>query len=80
MMNPMPVIKRFSNCRIRINARDHPPPHFHVLLNDEREAWVRIDTLAVIYGKVAAREIAQALTWAKSHRAMLSAKFEELQR
>ena len=79
-MEFMPVIKRFSNCRIRINARDHPPPHFHVLLNDEREAWVRIDTVEIIHGKVAPREITEALNWAKENRETLAAKFEELQR
>lgn len=36
----MPVVERFPQCRVRINAKDHPPPHFHVLLNDGREAWV----------------------------------------
>lgn len=76
----MPVIQRFPNCRIRINAKDHAPPHFHVLLDDAREAWVRIDTVEIIYGKVAPREIAQALAWAREHRALLVAKFEELQR
>lgn len=75
----MPVIKRFANCLIRINAKDHPPPHFHVVLNDQREAWVRIDTVKIIYGKVVAREISLALNWAKENREALAAKFEELQ-
>ncbi len=39
----MPVIERFPNCRVRINANDHPPPHFHVLMNDGREAWIAAD-------------------------------------
>jgi hypothetical protein len=38
----MPVVVRFPHCRVRINAKDHPPPHFHVLLNDGREEWVTI--------------------------------------
>ena len=75
----MPVIKRFASCRLRINAKDHPPPHFHVLLNDEREAWVRIDTLVIIHGRVASREIADALDWARENREMLAEKFKELQ-
>ncbi len=75
----MPVIKRFASCLIRINVKDHSPPHFHVVLNDQREAWVRIDTVKIIYGKVAAREIAEALNWAKENREALAAKFEELQ-
>jgi hypothetical protein len=55
---PMPVIQRFASCRVAINARDHAPPHFHVLLNDGREAWVAIATLEILHGKVALREIA----------------------
>jgi len=75
----MPVIQRFAQCRIRINAQDHPPPHFHVLMNDGREAWVTIADLEIVHGKVAVREIADVLAWAKSNRATLAAKFEELQ-
>lgn len=33
----------------------------------------------IIYGKLTRREIAEVLDWAKSKRAFLSAKFEELQ-
>jgi hypothetical protein len=44
----MPVVTRFPDCRIRINAKDHPPPHFHVLLNDGREAWVTITELKIV--------------------------------
>jgi len=36
----MPVIQRFSNCRVRINPKDYLPPHFHVQLNDGRQAWL----------------------------------------
>lgn len=76
----MPVIERFPQCRVRINAKDHPPPHFHVLLNDGREAWVTIAELKIVHGKVAAREIADVLAWASANRAMLATTFEELQR
>jgi hypothetical protein len=76
----MPVVARFSHCRVRVNARDHPPPHFHVLLNDGREAWVTIAELKIVHGKVVAREIADVLAWAEGNRAMLAATFKELQR
>ena len=75
----MPVIERFPNCRVRINANDHPPPHFHVLMNDGREAWVTIADLQIVYGKVAAREISGVLSWATTNRKMLATKFKELQ-
>ena len=76
----MPVIARFAHCRVRVNAKDHPPPHVHVLLNDGREAWVTIAELKIVHGKVAVREIADVLAWAGNNRAMLATTFEELQR
>ena len=75
----MPVIQRFASCVVRINIRDHAPPHFHIIMNDDRQVWVRIDTTEIIHGKVASREIADVLAWARAHRDMLAAKFEELQ-
>lgn len=75
----MPVIQRFPNCRVAINPRDHAPPHFHVVLNDGREAWVAIATMEILHGKVAAREITDVLAWARTNQAMLAQKFEELQ-
>ncbi|MDP2371788.1 DUF4160 domain-containing protein [Rhodoferax sp.] len=80
MMVGMPVVQRFANCLVRINPRDHAPPHFHIVMNDGREAWVRIDTVEIIHGKVAVREVAAVLEWAASNREYLAAKFEELQR
>jgi hypothetical protein len=76
----MPVIERFANCRVKINPWDHPPPHFHVLMNDGREAWVTIAEQKIVYGKVVAREIAEVLAWAAKNRTKLAAKFKELQR
>jgi hypothetical protein len=76
----MPVIQRFAHCRIRINLKDHPPPHFDVELNDGRDAWVAINPVEIIHGRVAAREIAEALAWAKERQAWLAQTFEELQR
>ena len=57
----MLVIKRFHNCLLHINFKDRVPPHFHEVMNDGREVWVKIDTLDVIHGKIAQREIAEAL-------------------
>jgi hypothetical protein len=75
----MPVIKRFNNCVLRINFKDHAPPHFHIVMNDGREVWVKIDTLEIIHGKIAQREITEAMTWAATQCVFLLAKFEELQ-
>ena len=57
----MPVVQRFANCRVRINPKDHPPPYFHVQLNDGREAWVSIDPIEIIHRHVATRETAAVL-------------------
>jgi hypothetical protein len=46
----MPIIKRFAHCVVRINPKDHAPPHFHVVMNDTREAWVKIDTVEILHG------------------------------
>ena len=75
----MPVIKRFHNCLLRINFKDHSPPHFHLVMNDGREVWVRIDTLEIIHGKIAQREIAEAMAWAATKHTFLLARFEEWQ-
>lgn len=48
-------------------------------MNDGREAWIAIATLKILHGKIAVREIADVLTWAKCNQAMLADKFEELQ-
>lgn len=73
----MPIIQRFASCVIRINLRDHLPPHFHVVMNDGREVLVRIDTLTILRGNVPARELTEALTWAGQNRLLLMTKFEE---
>ena len=76
----MPVIKRFSQCRVLINSKDHAPPHFHVLMRDGREAWVSISGLEILHGKVPRRELSEVLRWAEDNLPMLLAKFEELQK
>ena len=76
----MTVIQRFAQYRVIINPKDHNPPHFHILLNDGREVWVAIATLEIIHGKVAVREIADVLIWARANQEMLTRKFEELQK
>jgi hypothetical protein len=75
----MPVVKRFSSCQIRINFKDHPPPHFHIIMNDGREVWVTISGQEIIHGKVDKREVDEVLLWAKEHQQLLADKFEELQ-
>lgn len=75
----MPCIKRFPQCRVVIHIRDHNPPHFHMQMNDGREAWVRIENLEIIQGKVSPGEIPGVLNWAGKNLQYLQDKFQELQ-
>jgi len=59
-------------------AGDHLPPHFHIRLQDGREALVEIASLSVLYGRIAHRQLAEALAWAAENQAHLRAKWEEL--
>ena len=61
-------------------AADHNPPHFHVLANDGTEAWVDLASLEVIYGAVRPAVLREALAWAGANRAVLGAKWKELNR
>jgi len=39
-------------------AGDHLPPHFHIRLQDGREALVEIASLSMLYGRIARRQLA----------------------
>ena len=45
----MPEICRFYGISIRINFRDHNPPHFHALYG-EHEAVIKINSISVVKG------------------------------
>ena len=64
----MPTLQRFPDCRVLMYLGDHPPPHVHVVLRDGRDAIVEIESMAVI-GKLAVREIRDALDWISAHKA-----------
>ena len=55
---------------------DHPPPHVHVVLSDGRDCIAEIGSLVAI-GKLAGREIRDALNWIRNEQAFL---LNELQR
>ena len=69
----MPTLARLSHSTITMYAADHLPPHFHVRMNDGREALVEIATLAVLRGSAAKRELAEALAWAAANKGQLEA-------
>lgn len=74
----MPIIHRLPSCTITMYPADHAPPHFHVRMRDGREALVVIETLTVLSGSIRPRELAEALGWAGSNKALLAAKWKEL--
>lgn len=72
----MPILQRFDNTRVLMYLDDHPPPHVHVKLKDGRDCTVDLDNF-VIKGRVAEREIREALSWIETNRDFL---FDEWQR
>lgn len=76
--SPMPTITRLPNATITMYAGDHLPPHFHVRMNDGREALVVIETFAIISSSLKPRELAPALEWAAANKQTLTAKWQEL--
>jgi hypothetical protein len=74
----MPTVARLANCTLNMYAGDHLPPHFHVRLGDGREALVEIGSLGVLRGSITKRELATVMAWAAANRAVLVAKWKEL--
>ncbi|MDO5609464.1 MAG: DUF4160 domain-containing protein [Pseudomonadota bacterium] len=74
----MPTIKRLPDCTLYMYAGDHAPPHFHVELNDGREALIAIATLTVLKGNIPARELKTAMAWAVDNQAHLHTTWKVL--
>jgi hypothetical protein len=73
----MVTIHRGSNWKIALYARDHGIPHFHIEGPDFR-CSMSIATLNVIIGGAPARVLGEARMWARKNRALLMAKWMEL--
>jgi hypothetical protein len=65
IFDAMATLQRFDSCRVMMYLDDHPPPHVHVKLRDGRDCTVDLGNLG-IKGRVAEREIREALGWIKS--------------
>ncbi|MBM3746218.1 MAG: DUF4160 domain-containing protein [Acidobacteria bacterium] len=63
----MPTISRFFGIVIRMYHREHAPPHFHVIYQDQWAA-VAIESLAIIEGRLSRRAAGLVLDWAELHR------------
>lgn len=66
----MPTLHILPNCCILMFFGDHPPPHVHIKHADGRDCIVEIKSLKII-GKVAAREIKDAIFWIEFERVFL---------
>lgn len=66
----MPTISVFYGIFIRMYAKDHVPPHFHVVYA-EHEAQVRIDTGDVMEGRLPRNAARLVREWTELRRAAL---------
>lgn len=76
----MPTLVRLAKSTVALYPSDHLPPHFHVRMNDGREALIVINNLTVLSGSIKTYELAKALVWAQSNRTALVQKWQELNR
>ena len=66
----MAVLRKFSSSRVVMYAAAHLLAHVHVILRDGRECTVELDSRKIV-GRIAAREIREALQWIELNRAWL---------
>ncbi len=71
----MSTLQRFDHSRVVMYLDDHPPPHVHVKLRDGRDCTVELDSFA-IKGRVAQREIREALAWIRANQAPLQEQWQ----
>ena len=76
-MVAMVTVHRCANWKIALYARDHGIPHFHIEGPDFRGS-VAIATLEVIIGTVPDNVFDETRSWAWKNRALLLAKWREL--
>lgn len=74
----MPTLARLTQSTINMYAGDHLPPHFHVRMNDGREALVVIASLELLRGAIPSRELAEPMNWARANVELLDLKWKEL--
>lgn len=64
----------FGNYNIKIFAREHGIPHFHLLDRGNKLASIAIETFDIIVGNIPSNALAQeAITWAKENQSSLRA-------
>ena len=74
-MRGYPKISEFFGITIALYHKDHSPPHFHALYNEDEASFV-IDNLKLLKGKLPRRVISMVLEWAFLHREELKQEWE----
>jgi Domain of unknown function (DUF4160) len=74
----MPEISRFYGIVIRMNFRDHAPPHFHAEYGDDEMA-VGISPVRELAGRLPRRAAAMVLDWAAIHQSELLNAWKQIQ-
>ena len=62
----MPVISRFYGIVVFMNYREHEPPHFHAMYQDQ-EVSIEIKT-EMVEGKMSKRALRMLFAWGELHR------------
>lgn len=62
----MPTIIRLGNVKIAVYAKDHAPPHFHVLAA-EYAATISMKTLEITAGDLPVGTYRLVVDWASGH-------------
>ncbi len=68
----MPEISTFYGIRVTVNCRDHLPPHFHAVYNDD-EVLIDLRDLSVYRGGLPRRALRLVQEWAAAHHDELKA-------
>ena len=66
----MPCIKTIDSIKIYIYARDHNPPHFHVLYS-EYEELILIESMATYTGWIPDTQRKKVIQWATENQKFL---------
>lgn len=72
----MPVISRFYGIVVFMNFREHEPPHFHVVYQDQ-EVSIEIET-GIVEGKMSKRALRMVFEWAELHHDELLENWERV--
>lgn len=63
----MPEISRFLGIIIFMYFKEHNPPHFHAVYN-ENKASISIETLGTLEGQLPSRALSLVVEWAQDHK------------